>query len=172
MGNNNKAFKKVSSFGRPTTLTPQITKMICDALELGSYLESAAAYAGVHKTTLHKWLFKGRKVKKGLYADFVSQVDMAIEKSEVRKIQRINKAAETGDWRADAWMLERKLPKRWGRKETVRLEDDDTNSKDSLLTEESVNHVIARQLDKMGDERWDDTGKGGAGNEGESNDEG
>lgn len=148
-----KAFTKRPR-GREPTLTPEITKKICDALELGSYLESAAAYAGVHKTTLHKWLYRGRKAKKGMWHDFVALVDMAIEKSEVRKVQRIDQAAAKGDWRADAWMLERKMPKRWGRKETVRLEDDET--KDSHLSEDSVNATIARALDGAADDRWDD----------------
>lgn len=116
--------------GRPTKLTPELTVKICDMLRAGNYLETAAAYAGVDKATLHRWLKRGRqeiervetsggkgKIRKNeqLFVDFCNSVEKALSEGEVRDLIIISNAAKS-DWKAAAWKLERKFPDRWGRK--------------------------------------------------------
>lgn len=119
--------------GRPTKLTPELTVKICDMLRAGNYLETAAAYAGVDKATLHRWLKRGRaemdrvegsigkaKIRKAEqpFVDFCNSVEKALSEGEVRDLIIISNAAKT-DWKAAAWKLERKFPDKWGRKERV-----------------------------------------------------
>jgi len=42
--------------GRPSKLTDELERRLCDALRAGNHLEVAARYAGVSRSTLHRWL--------------------------------------------------------------------------------------------------------------------
>ena len=78
------------------------TQKICDLLRAGNYLDTAATAAGVHKTTLHRWLRLGREQKRGRYKKFVEAVEKAQGEAEARDVALIAKQAPT-DWRAAAW---------------------------------------------------------------------
>jgi len=107
--------------GRPTKLTPEVQKQICDAIEAGNYIETAAQYAGIEKSTLYSWLKEGARAKSGKKKEFSNAVKKALAKSEMRDVFIIGKAAEQ-NWQAAAWRLERKFPDKWGRKEKQTLE--------------------------------------------------
>jgi transposase len=105
----------MASRGRPTKLTPEVTTHITDAIHAGNYLDTAAAYAGISKVTLHAWLKRGRKEKTGKYRNFVNAVEKALARFEVQMVVIIAREAQK-DWRPAAWMLERKFASRWGRR--------------------------------------------------------
>lgn len=117
--------------GAPTKLTPEITKTICNALLIGNYFETACAVAGIHRDTAYEWLKKGAK-KPGIHRQFSDAVEKAQADAESRDLTVIEMTAhgtkaqfdENGhlvraevqrDWKAAAWRLERKHPKKWGR---------------------------------------------------------
>jgi len=52
----------------------------------GNYLDTAATAAGVHKTTLHRWLRLGREQKRGRYKKFVEAVEKAQGEAEARDV--------------------------------------------------------------------------------------
>jgi hypothetical protein len=127
---------------------------ICDALRRGWYIETAAAYADISKVTLYEWMKKGNKEKSGPYAEFLKKIEIAAEQGEGKLCEQIESAADS-DWRAAAWMLERKNAKRWGKKETIKLEDQHT--KESNFDIGTVNQIIATELDQLEEkDRWDD----------------
>jgi hypothetical protein len=107
--------------GRNPELTPEIQNIIIECLEQGNYLETAAAMAGVHKSTVFGWLRKGRDPDniEPSYKAFVVSVDKAQARVEVNLLARLDRAAQLGAWQADTWRLERKFPDRWGRRERV-----------------------------------------------------
>jgi len=115
--------------GRPHSITPEITKTICDAIRVGAYMETAAVYAGVPKDTFHDWMFKGARHNRGMkgYEAFVEEgkfsqeLQKALAESELRDVTRIDKAANK-NWQAAAWKLERRFGKRWGRKDKIDIE--------------------------------------------------
>lgn len=112
-----RAFKK--SVGRPAKeLTPEIQKKICDALRVGNYLETAAAYAGIHKPALYKWIKQGVNNPDGPYGQFNNAVEQARAEGEAWHVNNISEKSEK-NWKASAWMLERKNPTRWGSKSAV-----------------------------------------------------
>jgi hypothetical protein len=98
--------------GRPK-LDPLVTQKVCDLIRAGNYLEVAATAAGIHRTTLYRWMHHGRDQKRGRYRKFLSQVEKAQAESESRDVALVAKAASE-DWRAAAWRLERKAPRRYG----------------------------------------------------------
>ena len=98
--------------GRPK-LDPATMQRIVDLIRAGNYLEVAATAAGIHRSTLHRWLKYGRARQKGRFKKFVLAVEKAQAEAESRDVALIARAA-TEDWRAAAWRLERKQPRRYG----------------------------------------------------------
>jgi transposase len=121
--------------GRPTKLTPEIQNRIVVLIRAGNYVETAAASAGIHKSTLYDWLKRGAREKQRItqnprariskkeapFVDFSDAVEKAQAEAESRDVMLIAKAAEE-QWQAAAWRLERKFPARWGRKLDVKQE--------------------------------------------------
>jgi hypothetical protein len=99
--------------GRPTSLTPEVAKIIVDAMHAGNYLETAAALAGISVATLRNWLRVGRRGESPELADFAQAVTQARAIAEVRDLDRIGRDPS---WQSAAWRLERRHPKRWGRR--------------------------------------------------------
>ena len=125
-------------FGRPTKLTPEVQEKIVSSIKAGNYVEVAAAYAGISKTTYYGWIRKGEaraaEIERAeqeaeeygtepividdpegdLYYNFLNAVEQASAESEVRDMTLIGLAAAR-NWRAAAWRLEHKYPSRYGR---------------------------------------------------------
>lgn len=98
--------------GRPK-LDPALMQRIVDLIRAGNFLEVAATAAGIHRSTLHRWLRHGKDQTRGRYRKFLTSVERAQAESESRDVALIAKAAVT-DWKAAAWRLERKFPRRYG----------------------------------------------------------
>lgn len=125
----------MSQRGRPTKLTPELQHIIVKAVRAGNYMETAAAFAGLHKSTLYDWLKRGAREKDRVskdprlrirkselpFVEFSDALEKALAEAEVRDVAIIGKAAEE-QWQAAAWRLERKFPERWGRKEQIQHE--------------------------------------------------
>src|SRR5690606_31176789 len=82
---------------------------------MGAYIETAAAYAGINKSTLYDWMKRGARAKSGKYKEFSNAIEKALAESEMRDLAVIAKASQE-NWQAAAWRLERKFPDRWGRR--------------------------------------------------------
>lgn len=108
------AHTQVPRTGRPTKLVPETAKKIIELLARGNYLETAAAAAGVHKSTVYDWLKRGARSRRGAYHDFAEACDKAQAESEALELARLEKLSLKGDFRAITWRLERRNPRRWG----------------------------------------------------------
>jgi hypothetical protein len=126
----------MAAIGRPSKLNNKVRDKIVSAIRRGAYIETAAAVAGIHKTTFYDWLKRGNEILDYLdqateeqqptisahdadCAKFAYEVEKAIAESELSDIEVVNAAAEDGQWQAAAWKLERKHHQRWGRKVAV-----------------------------------------------------
>jgi hypothetical protein len=98
---------------------PELATRIITYIKAGSYAETAAAAAGVNRSTLHRWLKRGAEGEEP-FATFADSVEGALAEAELRDVIRLDKAGDE-DWRAVAWKLERRNPKRWGRCEHLEL---------------------------------------------------
>jgi hypothetical protein len=122
--------------GRPTKLTKAIQNRIVRALKDGCTMDGAAAAGGINRSTLYGWLEKGR-AGEAEYLDFLDAVTCAREASESVHLRNIAKAGSDGDWRASAWILERRMPEHYGNRLTLvkRLEQ---------MTSDELDEFIAR----------------------------
>src|SRR5262245_29058264 len=128
---------------RTTMLTPELSAGIAAAVRLGRTLTSAAARLGVASSTVQEWLSRGegRHERKATpsFAAFAEAIARARAENEGRRLARLEAAAQGGalvyrksvthqdgtqkvteerfappDWRADAWVMERRDPQSWG----------------------------------------------------------
>ena len=125
----------MSRRGRPEKLTPKLQDDIVKVIRSGNYIETACAFVGINKTTFYDWLKRGAREKDRVernprakvrkserkYVEFSNAIEKALAHAEIRDVAIIGKAAEK-EWQAAAWLLERKFPDGWGRKDKYSLE--------------------------------------------------
>lgn len=92
--------------GRPPKISPEIISAIITAIKAGNYMETAAAFAGISKDTLYRWLKMGarelqRVIKEGgrikaklkPYCRLSQEIEKATSEAEIRDVSMISKAA-------------------------------------------------------------------------------
>ena len=107
---------------RPTKLNAKRADQICDYLAQGHTREVAAQACGIVSTTLYRWMKRGERQPDGPYGEFCRALKRADLEAELACLRQIKEAAQNGDWRAAAWMLERRYPEKWGRRRARRSE--------------------------------------------------
>ena len=112
--------------GRPSELTPELKERFLSAIAAGSHYEPACAYAGIAYSTFREWMQRGigtnrRRASNQEYADFAEAVQGAEAKGELSAIASI-RGASKDDWRAAAWMLERRHSDRWASTQKVKVQ--------------------------------------------------
>jgi hypothetical protein len=103
-----------------TKLDDALIGRISDAIKGGSPMEGAAAYAGVRRSTLYEWLRDGRADPPDpLCRKFVDAVEQAIGTFVVGASMTLTRLGNEGDSRALMFMLERRFPDEFGRRQVV-----------------------------------------------------
>jgi transposase len=108
--------------GRPTKLTPDVQELIVDGINAGLTYGMTCARAGVTYATFYNWLKKGEVAKSGVLMEFFDAVSRAKADSALRLVSQITLQAPT-DWRAAAFMLERRFPDDYGKRTEVTGKD-------------------------------------------------
>jgi len=116
----------MSKLGRPSQLTPELKEKFLSAIVAGSHYEPACAYVGICYGTFRMWMQRGQGTHKNRkpsqeYVDFVEAVQGAEAKGELSAIASI-RGASKDDWRAAAWMLERRHSDRWASTQKVKVQ--------------------------------------------------
>ena len=78
-----------------------------EALKVGATYKLAAEAAGVAPSTFYKYLRKGRDQETPMWAEFFRQVQAANHDRSQFMLKRIEEGSRK-DWRAAAWLLERR----------------------------------------------------------------
>lgn len=151
--------------GRPTSISKAKIKAICETIKLGATLEAAASSAGITRQTLYNWLERGEAEKDNptgkdsLFLELFDEYARALGTAEEQLIKIIRDAAKT-DWRAGAWILERRFPKNYGRQQVdvdfngkLVVEDKKAEMRGLLGDEEAMDaaELIARKMTAKND---------------------
>ena len=107
--------------GRPSKLTPETQAIIIANMRIGLRYKDAALAACVTYQTIRNWTARGEKAKSGKYAEFFVAVKRAQAEGERLLLARIQDAARK-QWQAAAWILERRYPDKWARREHIKQE--------------------------------------------------
>jgi len=106
----------MTKVGRPSKLTEELTKQICDLLLAGNFLETVCDFVGVNKTTVYRWLERGERGWKADiddgYVDFCNAVKKAMGQVEITTVNDVRRGVD--NWQSRAWWLERRHPDKWG----------------------------------------------------------
>jgi hypothetical protein len=95
--------------------SPEREQRILQAVRAGNTLKAAAAYGGIDEATLWRWTKSS--------ATFASLLSRAEQEAEVALVANIRLAGQA-DWRAHAWLLERRNPTAWGRRDRLDVKID------------------------------------------------
>ena len=98
-------------------MTEELQAKICGYIEKGNTFHRACTLTNISDSVFFKWRAHGEKAKSGKYFQFFHVVKKAEEKFKAWNIQQIMSAAKKGNWQAAAWLLERKYPDEFGRRE-------------------------------------------------------
>ena len=143
--------------GRPITLNPDRVDKLCSAIREGNVITTACNYAKIPETTFYRW-FKWGKEGRRRFVGFMEAVIDALTHGEMRHVNIINKHAVgsiskrddegnlvqaeiKSDWKASAWMLERKHPNRWGPRQRIRLDESDSIDPDEGTYEKFLQKI-------------------------------
>ena len=102
---------------RPTKLTPELTRDITLYISEGNPPTIAATLVGISHSTYFNWMSKGSQ-KTPRFMEFSELIKRATAQSIVNRVAHIAKAADGGNWRAAAWLLERMAPESFGKNST------------------------------------------------------
>ena len=94
------------------------------AISVGAYIEDACIFAGISSRQYRRWR---ELAEQGVepYATRWVEINKSEANAVVRNLFNIQNASNNGTWQASAWLLERKYPEKYGRKETVNIIDSD-----------------------------------------------
>ena len=107
---------------RPTKLTPDVQELIVVGINAGLTFRLSCGLAGVNPATFYRWLEKGETAKSGAFREFCDTVSRAKADSALRLVSQIMLQAPT-DWRAAAFLLERRFPDDYGKRSEVTGKD-------------------------------------------------
>lgn len=104
--------------GRPSKFTPEVVDRLLNAIRAGATYEVACDHAGIAYSTLRSWIVAAEESRNDqAKMDLLEAIKKAEADAEVANIALIRKAASDGQWQAAAWILERRHPERWARRE-------------------------------------------------------
>lgn len=100
-------------------LTPELQEKFCDAIENGDSILGACGYVGIDESTYYKWMKKAEEAKgRTKFVKFKECVDKAKAKA-LHNFEQVITRASTEHWQAAAWMLERRHPNMYGKKDKI-----------------------------------------------------
>ena len=102
---------------RPSKLTSEIQQKIGENVSLGLTYSLAASAAGVTYQSFNQWMSKGKTEKSGKYYQFYKCIQKCNADAAKVLLERLNDAAKAGDTRICTWILERRFPEDFGRRE-------------------------------------------------------
>ena len=105
--------------GQPTKISDALVAKVCELIEEGNFIDTAAVCAGISYGTYYNWIKWGDKnhqdFKGGAYENFFKAVKSAERKGEHFIFQCLFDAGPK-EWVKFAWILERRFPAKWGRR--------------------------------------------------------
>lgn len=124
--------------GRRSKLTPGRQDRIFALIRQGVTQEVAARRGGINPDTFYEWRKRGEAAKSGKYFEFAEGLKEAQAHAEAALVMQVRLHAKT-DWRPATWILERRFPQRWGKQQTIEVQ-------------QSVGTVAVPRIQRMTDE--------------------
>ena len=115
---------------RPTKYTEETVERILEGIRLGLTYRHACRCGGVDYVQFNRWMHR--------YREFRDAVGVA--NATAVQMERINLGAKEGDWRAAAWILERRFPDDYGSRFSDSMSDP--------LADTGVRRIIVERVNR------------------------
>lgn len=152
---------------RKTKLTKKLIKDAEKLLKGGNYVETICEYLGIGKTTWYRWLAEGEQANSGIKREFWDAIKKAEAEAEIRLITDLQKIAKKNNqWQGIAWVLERKYPDKWGKRERVEANIEHTGKNGGPIKTENTIDLTSLSdqelavLERILEQQSSDTGAG------------
>ena len=107
--------KKRQRKRKPTKVQSKVREDLIENLRTGMTIEAACLLAGIGRTTYYRWLDEDEK-----WAD---ECKSAVRFAEAVLLERVKQLAmDKMDWRAFAWILEKRFPDDYGKRQELKVE--------------------------------------------------
>jgi len=107
--------------GRKSKLTEELTQVVCENIELGLSYNLTCQAAGISFQIFNDWMKAGAAGKEKRFCDFYDKVRASEATCAKKCLERIRAAAERGSLAGDMWLLERRYPADYGRKDHINM---------------------------------------------------
>jgi len=136
-------------------LDESVWQRLNQAISVGAYIEDACIFAGISSRQFRRWR---ELAEQGIepYAERWEEINKSESQSIVRNLFNIQNASNNGTWQASAWLLERKYPEKYGRKETVNLESNNKQFDVELYWSDGNKFVEGEVVSDMSDNKKDE----------------
>ena len=132
---------------RRTKLTEEIVSKIIQAIQTGATYELCAQYAGISPATFYSWMKQGREKKDKRKVEFLEKIKRAESRGAIANLGLIQKAATDGDWKASAWILERRHGyNRNGNIIKQQSDNEEHNQYDKLSTKDILQSQLSQTI--------------------------
>ena len=115
-------------------MTPEVEAKIVHAISLGMYPDRAAEMHGIAKSTMRS--------HRARHPEFASMIKEAEAKAESGFISSILLHSEK-QWTACAWLLERRFPKRWAKRDIEQAQSAAQNAMQLVATLNALSTSMA-----------------------------
>ncbi|MEP6669410.1 MAG: hypothetical protein ABJF10_09675 [Chthoniobacter sp.] len=138
--------------GRPCLLTPNRQAVLLKAIQEGLPLKQAARLASISYDTLNRWRKKGEEEYAPLeFRKFCEALGHS-EATAMHRLVSVVSDAGKSDWRASAWILERRFREEFGKPQHTENSGPGGNPFHSLTppAQEVDHEVLRRMRDQQG----------------------
>lgn len=119
--------------GRKTKLTKATTQKFVEAIKMGCTYSLACQYAGITPATFYTWMQQGKINQSKNKQEFFNAIKKAEADGAMTNLQLIHKAG-FDDWRASAWIMERRH--QYIKTNQVKIEEPEDTTQQSKTTKE------------------------------------
>ncbi|RJS14623.1 hypothetical protein DRW03_34680 [Corallococcus sp. H22C18031201] len=123
-------------------LTHELIRAFCDHLRNGLFRRAAAGLCGVEEHSVSRWLHRGAGEQRGLYREFFVEVNRA-EAEFMQSATETLQAAATTNPKHVQWLLSRRFPELYGRRDNVEAKSPEDQAADTAALRELL-------LDRLG----------------------
>jgi hypothetical protein len=117
---------------RPSKMTKELQQQIGENVALGLTYALAAAASGITYQTLNDWMQKGKNAKSGEHYEFYKHIQKCNADAALKCLQRLKDAAEAGNSQMCMWILERRFPNDYGRREYRKINAVSENKNENI----------------------------------------
>ena len=114
----------------------EVRDRLLDNLREGMSIRAACTQSGIGERTYYRWL---DECEDGEWTEEVNAAKDFAEAVALNKLKRLGD--EKADWRAYAWILERRYPDRWGAKKELELNVGSTSDKGTEMVTSMITQV-------------------------------